>query len=348
MKLPFSYLLSFLFCFLVSSWNPAFAVRDNFPPLSSLSGGSFPAIPAADQFEDVETIEPHLPSRLPSTAGFMLENVLSDVQSEDVKQGEKRNKKKELVGYWSFDDFESSTVFDQSGFNNHGMLTGAALGEGKFGQGLALTGTGGLTVADSPSLNSLPGGFTLSAWIKSTSYPDFTTIFWKTDRHNRIHQLHFQVDGRLHAAMNQIEPEGGFQGFSPFVVPLNEWHYVAWTYDEKAHRFYDNGEKVFEAAFSDPWAGNTVDLLIGFHPEISSANFHGFIDEARIYRGALTAGQIRRDMKNRGPSAHLSPFIAASFEGVAAPKSSKLLGTHYRWDAYLDCEDEASDSLFCR
>lgn len=229
----------------------------------------------------------------PTTIEFLSEGALSSSGSKI-----KSKNKKDLMGYWSFDEVVGSTVFDQSGYENHGELTNAAIGEGKFGEGLILAGTGGLKVLNSESLNSLPKGFTLSAWIKSTSYPDFTTIFWKTDRHNRIHQLHFQVDGRLHAAMNQPEPEGGFQGFSPFVVPLDEWHYVTWTHDKKYHRFYDNGEEVFKLRHKDPWVGNSVDLLIGFHPEVSSANFHGFIDEARIYRKALSQKKIKKDMKS--------------------------------------------------
>ena len=220
-----------------------------------------------------------------------------------------------LIGYWPFEE-EGETVFDHSGQGNDGELTGATRSEGKVGRGLSFDGSGGVTIPHSPSLDSLPGGFTLSAWIKPTLYPDFTTIFWKTDRHNKIHQLHFQVNGRLHAAMNQEAGSGGFGAIAPSsTVGLNEWHYAAWTYDETTQRLWDNGVEVFSTPFTDPWVGNDITLLIGDHPEIDTARFHGMIDEARIYRGALTQDELLRDM-----SADPSPVIPE-------PSSFLLLGS---------------------
>jgi len=82
----------------------------------------------------------------------------------------------------------------------------------------------GATIPNSPSLDALPDGFTLAAWIKPTSIPGWVTLFFKTDRHNQIHMLHVQTDGRLHAALNNT-----WQGFSNSIVPLDEWSHVACT-----------------------------------------------------------------------------------------------------------------------
>lgn len=60
----------------------------------------------------------------------------------------------------------------------------------------------------------------MKAWVMQTMFDDYQTVFWKTDRHNRIHILHFQVgdnqnlpanEGRLYAAMNHEKPSGGFE-----------------------------------------------------------------------------------------------------------------------------------------
>ena len=126
-----------------------------------------------------------------------------------------------LVGYWDFEESSGDMVVDMSGFGNDGQMTGATRSPGKVGQGLHCDGNGGVTVPHSPIFDLLPGGFTFSAWIKPTSYPDFTTIFFKTDRFNLIHQLHFQVDGRLYAAMNTPANQGGFEGIGPNTVTLN-------------------------------------------------------------------------------------------------------------------------------
>ncbi len=208
-----------------------------------------------------------------------------------------------LVGFWNFEE-TAATVFDQSGQGNNGS-TDATRTVGRLGQGLQFDGTNGVTIPHSASLDSLPGGFTFSAWINPTDYPDYTTVFWKTDRNNRIHMLHFQVgdngnfpvdEGRSYAAMNKEAGSGGFEGISDREVPLDEWSYIAWTYDETIFRYYINGNEIFSKPFTQPWMGNDVDLLIGYHPEVSSARFLGSIDEARIYRGALTQDEILRDM----------------------------------------------------
>lgn len=207
-----------------------------------------------------------------------------------------------LVGYWDFEELAGNTVFDSSTFGNDGQLTGATrTTTGKIGRGLNFDGTGGVTVPNSPSLDSLPGGFTMSAWIKPSSYPDFTTIFFKTDRFNLIHQLHFQVDGRLTTVINQAASLGGYEAFTGNVIPLDDWTYVAWTYDETTSRVYINGTEVQSAPFSDPWVGNTRPLQIGQHNQLPISHFQGMIDEPRIYRGALTRDEILNDMNPPPP-----------------------------------------------
>ncbi len=217
----------------------------------------------------------------------------------------------ELAGYWNFDEESGETIFDLSGNHNNGQLIGASRSVGKFGAGLNLSGEGGALIPHSLSLDSMPDGFTLAAWIYPTEFPDYTTIFWKTDRNNRVDMLHFQVDGKLYGAMNQEKPSGGFEGISDFVVPLNEWHHAAWTFDNSVQKFYLDGEEVFSEAYQSPWAGNDENLLLGYHPEVNSANFRGMIDEARFYNGALSQTQIQFDMQN--PIVTPEPLSAALF-----------------------------------
>ncbi|MDA9101145.1 LamG domain-containing protein, partial [Omnitrophica bacterium] len=162
-----------------------------------------------------------------------------------------------------------------------------------------------------------PGGFTMEAWI----YPmlglpsgDYGGIFKKTDRYNRVHMLHFQVNAaqeRLYAAMNQQKPDGGFEWIGAGnTIGSNEWHHVAWTYDEQYHRFYLDGVEIHNVPFTDPWVGNDVDLEIGQFTQLPAhASFFGMIDEPRIYRGALTRDEIIRDMNSSGIIPEPSTFF---------------------------------------
>ena len=233
-----------------------------------------------------------------------------------------------LVGYWDFEEPSGDAVLDQSGFGNDGELTGATRSDGKVGSGISLNGTGGVTIPNSLSLDLLPGGFTMSAWIKQTGFTDYQTIFWKTDRYDRIDMLHFQVgdnqnlptnEARLYSAMNgeagSSDPPD-FEMIGPRTVDLNEWHFVAWTYDQLTGRLWDNGIEVFSKPFTDPWVGNDLDLLIGQHQELPFANFQGFIDEARIYSGALTQEEIIRDMNSGIPEISSLFLLIAGLFGL--------------------------------
>ena len=142
--------------------------------------------------------------------------------------------------------------------------------------------------------------------------------------------------------MNGLATNGtGFEGIGPYTVGLNEWHYAAWTYDLKFFRFYDNGAEVFNAPFSDPWLGNDINLLIGYHPEISTANFRGLIDEARIYRGALSLREIIRDM-NSGVSSSVTTTSQPPLD------YSTVTGTYYEWNRSrsLRSLSDEEDSFF--
>jgi hypothetical protein len=234
-----------------------------------------------------------------------------------------------LVGYWNFEELIGNEVPDQSGFGNDGELTGAISSPGKLGRGLFFDGSGGVTVPSSTSLNLFPNGFTFEAWILPTAFPlgnsDFGTIFLKTDRFNPVNVLHFQVGdstqttvGRLHAAINGNAIHGlGFQGFSAQLIGLGEWHFVTWTFDNQVQRFFDNGDEVFSAPFTEAWIGNNEVLQIGQQRQIPlHANFYGFIDEAKVYSGALSRDEILRDLNNSiipEPSSFLIFLLALMF-----------------------------------
>ena len=101
------------------------------------------------------------------------------------------------------------------------------------------------------------------------------------------------------------------------ILTRHAWYRYLICY-ESIHRFYDDGIEVFSDMFTQAWVGNDIDLLIGYHPEIPSANFIGSIDEARIYRGALTRDEILRDMNSSSiPEPSTLFLFAISLKGLA-------------------------------
>ena len=73
-----------------------------------------------------------------------------------------------LVGHWSFDDIQGTSVPDRSGSGNNGTINGAPLTiDGPFGKALQLNGvTDFVDVGNAPSLN-ITARLTLSVWVKT-------------------------------------------------------------------------------------------------------------------------------------------------------------------------------------
>lgn len=215
----------------------------------------------------------------------------------------------DLVGYWNFEEGSSAQALDQSDSGNHGGLTGAVRSAGKIGQGVTCGGSGCVTVPHSATLDSLPSGFTFSAWVNPASgTAGYTTLFSKSpdpfnsDPAQVQNQLHLRLhdNGHLQFVLNNHIDYGGFQGFTAAgLVPANAWSHIAWTYDEAMHRIYVNGVEVFNAGFSQAWSGSTVPLTLGQGLE----PFNGMLDEARLYHGALSPEQVLAEMNfGTGPA----------------------------------------------
>jgi hypothetical protein len=86
-------------------------------------------------------------------------------------------------------------------------------------------------------------------------------------------------------------------------LPLNEWHHVALAYtddsDDEISVYIDGKLRGTSSNGSGAPASDGNDWLLGGS---SSANFHGFIDEVRLYNYERTAQQITLDYTAKGTS----------------------------------------------
>ncbi|HEY7019302.1 MAG TPA: LamG domain-containing protein, partial [Gaiellaceae bacterium] len=78
-------------------------------------------------------------------------------------------------------------------------------------------------------------------------------------------------------------------------VPLNTWTHLASTYDGSTLKLYVNGVLAGSKAVTGSLAATTNPLRIGGNT-IWSEWFSGQIDEVRLYKRALTPGEIQADM----------------------------------------------------
>jgi len=200
-------------------------------------------------------------------------------------------------GLWHFDEGTGTTVSDQSGKSNNGIIYGDPVWtmDGRFGYAILFDGYDNrVSIADDPSLDidSASGAITLEAWIYPHSVGGGTwrTILAKRDASPANYQLNLdQSTGNL-TFYSGHWPD---IYISSIYIPENEWSYIAVTLDatEGLVRFYRNGvqgDSISGACFGP---ANTATLQIGSVGN-TSQSFDGIIDEVRISAEVLSPSEI--------------------------------------------------------
>jgi len=94
--------------------------------------------------------------------------------------------------------------------------------------------------------------------------------------------LEFSVSGSETVTCQALVPPGWLGG----------WHDIAATYDGQVLRLYIDGAQRGETPRVGPIPGGDAPLSIGGDPDRPDLHFHGSIDCARVWRRALSSGEI--------------------------------------------------------
>ncbi|MBN1788418.1 MAG: PASTA domain-containing protein, partial [Sedimentisphaerales bacterium] len=160
---------------------------------------------------------------------------------------------------------------------------------------------------------------TLCAWIKPNAFNTTMTIISKGRDcayalwHDGNNKLQFQ------AVINgtPIEYAGDKE------LDHDEWYHVAAVYDGTKVQLYVDGEPNSSPAYSGPIGQGDLSLLIGkdywtggCNSNLASTNypFNGLIDDVRIYKEALTEGEVR---KLYNPDLPVVPYLRNKTEAEA-------------------------------
>ena len=170
-----------------------------------------------------------------------------------------------------------------------------------------------------------------SAWIYPTAYP--TSDLYSILSNDVNYEFHLDTGGHLYWWWNSSNLA------SAAVIPLNTWTHIAITMDSSLgtssrERIYING---VADANTNNWSGtlanNTCPFYIGGDISTNSGctlmpgrNFHGMIDEAKIYNYELSAAEVNADM-NLGRLCGTSSFdhIQIEHDGTASTCASKTV-----------------------
>ena len=196
----------------------------------------------------------------------------------------------DLVSYWSMDESSGTLVIDENA-NNNGELISGNRTQGISGGAIEFNGSSGLVSIPENDNLAVTNQITLTAWAKAYDYRE-AKIAQKGDwdgynlgfgKWNGWKAFIYMEDRTYH----KLEHQDG----RPL---LNEWYYIAMTYDGSLFTLYVNGVVIESVAVSGNLYDNGRDFSIG-SDNGSQKFFNGVIDEVMLYNTALSAEEIMQN-----------------------------------------------------
>ncbi|MGC8912671.1 MAG: fibronectin type III domain-containing protein [Thermoplasmata archaeon] len=209
-----------------------------------------------------------------------------------------------LVGMWHFDENSGITVYDSSGNNNHGIVSGAVWATGLSGYALSFDGVNDIIdIPKSPSL-AITSQITIKCWIKpvipySTNFPSIITSEYAWDRPEFVGGM---AGSKSYAFAGELSDGRQFY-ISSGDLQNGVWYHLVGTYDGTAAKFYINGKIVGIQNITGTLRTPVGDLRIGDRDSDWQHAYPGIIDEVSIYSRAFSAEEVVADYMSYFPSA---------------------------------------------
>ncbi|MHB1484835.1 MAG: LamG domain-containing protein [Saccharofermentanales bacterium] len=191
---------------------------------------------------------------------------------------------------WRFDN----NTKDSTGNKDAGTSGGISWGAGKKVNAIGLNGSSGyVSIPDNNTLDSM-SKLTLSVWVKMNQLPSAGNnyvIAGKEDgTGSGAYRLCVGSNGTGHIAVattNNSWYSAGTTASWTTQMQTGNWYHIAATYDGSYVRIYVNGS--LQGTGSQSISGNIIryaqPLRFGYEPSFNY--FNGYIDDVRIYDGAL-------------------------------------------------------------
>ncbi len=252
-----------------------------------------------------------------------------------------------LIGSWSLDETTWSGAADEVVDTSGNSLNGRAVavnglpGQGTLLDSPALSGNpgtcgygvfsganSGYLIIDDPGNNSpldLATELTVTSWIYPRSYPrsGLMSIVSKDENF----EYHLNTNGTV----NWWWGGGSNEMNSTTAVPLNTWSHVAIVYQDGSQQIYING--VLAGTHSDTGTLTTQNdpLFIGTDLGFNSRSFDGYIDEVRVYDGAMTQAEVNALYSERHACTPIGPdhySVMHSGSGVTCEAAAITITAH--------------------
>ncbi len=205
-----------------------------------------------------------------------------------------------LVGWWPFDDGSGLTARDVVAGNDGVLVAGVTWTAGHLGGAIALDGTSGhVDIAGSAAYATHDAAFSFSAWVSLTDWmnvdPDIMQMMTDDASTSPFHVL--WSDDPSYDGMSTGDGDASWIPTKTQVEPsTGTWHHVAMVYDgggattPGSFTFYLDG--AVQALVAAGGYGTQANASRIGAAEVSSNNWHGLIDDVRIYNRALAATEV--------------------------------------------------------
>ena len=259
----------------------------------------------------------------------------------------------ELIGWWKLDEGSGTTATDSSGNGNDARFEGSPVWveEGNLGKALKFNGSSDyLAAPDSESLDINGDQVTMAAWINGEDWPGANHIVRKVadTGTGSIYMIRVQPD-TVRVYLNTSAGESLIQGTK--VLPTNEWHHVAVTYNGVVAYIYVNGEVDVSMGVSGQLTQSNNELRIGRGEP--AGYFMGMIDDVRLYNHGLTESELVSAMEGsgaayplaRGPNPKDGALHADTWANLSwSPGDFAVSHDVYLGDTFTEVEDATRDS----
>jgi hypothetical protein len=200
-----------------------------------------------------------------------------------------------LIDWWKMDETSGSNLYDEMG-NNNATATGTTISAGKIGNGRTLNGSSDY-ISSSPT-TSLTGNYTVSIWVKPTSYtgggggnPILVSTRSGSDQSLDIQLTSTGLHGDIGTGSSWLTITAD-ESSTP--LPLNSWSHVVYTVTTSGYTIYVNGIAVASGTYSGTplLFDSTHHIYLGTLSG-TSGFLAGSLDDFRIYNRALSAGEVQ-------------------------------------------------------
>ena len=225
-----------------------------------------------------------------------------------------------LVAYYPLDESSGDLAHDRSGHGNHGKIRGARWEESEQGCTLQFDGEDDHVFCANPAVLDIRGPFTLSAWVMPSEVPAGEVGI--AGKQFTSYLLTYYRNGQAYGYVG----DGGNNVRTP--ITTNVWNHLAGTFDGDRLRLYLNGQLVAErlSKYNDVPPGTSFVIgCVAGQADADDPNyrqsgfFPGAIAEVKVYRRALSGGEIRDQFVRLGKTRFAArPVEVSEVEAVAS------------------------------